>query len=246
MEFRLLRLRRMAPHQRSLFESQPNLPGEPARFDRHRSAHRLRVVGNRHDANGLRHPPACTLSIACLSSRAGCRASLSQRTRQMDRPELGSRSVLILDHHDPSLRRPLPFTSPVSPFRSPPPCSFLCYLIVGNIAKFAGLHQPLLPSDDADAARPVRWRPGCGPHWARNRLEAWTRSPASLHSFTTRVTLQVLAGNYVLCALTKLIESDGAWIWNSQYMPVQYAKIQAQQLLYDPTESVDLGPRGRR
>src|SRR4029450_639911 len=30
---------------------------------------------------------------------------------------------------------------------------------------------------------------------AQNRREAWTRSPAALHSFTIRVTLQVLAGN---------------------------------------------------
>lgn len=78
---------------------------------------------------------------------------------------------------------------------------------------------------------------------AQNRLEAWTRSPAELHSFTTRVTLQVLAGNYVLCALTKLIASKGAWVWNSQYMPVQYAKIQAQQF-YTTLEPVDMGLGG--
>ena len=69
------------------------------------------------------------------------------------------------------------------------------------------------------------------------------RSPTSLHSFTTRVTLQVLAGNYVLCALTKLINSNGAWIWNSQYMPVQYAKIQAQNY-YTTLEHPDLGLGG--
>ena len=54
------------------------------------------------------------------------------------------------------------------------------------------------------------------------------------------MTLQVLAGNYVLCALTKLIQSDGAWIWNSQYMPVQYAKIQAQHY-YTTLQNRDLG-----
>jgi hypothetical protein len=69
------------------------------------------------------------------------------------------------------------------------------------------------------------------------------RSPASLHSFTTRVTLQVLAGNYVLCALTKLINSNGAWIWNSQYMPVQFAKIQAQHY-YTTLQHPDLGVGG--
>jgi hypothetical protein len=79
---------------------------------------------------------------------------------------------------------------------------------------------------------------------ARNRVEVWTRSPASLHSFTTRVTLQILAGNYVLCALTKLIASKGAWIWNSQYMPVQYAKIQAQHY-YTTLQPADLGLEGR-
>jgi hypothetical protein len=54
------------------------------------------------------------------------------------------------------------------------------------------------------------------------------------------MTLQVLAGNYVLSALTKLIKSDGAWIWNSQYMPVQYAKIQAQHY-YTTLQNRDLG-----
>ena len=70
--------------------------------------------------------------------------------------------------------------------------------------------------------------------------ESWARSPASLHSFTTRVTLQILAGNYVLCALTKIVASNGAWIWNSQYMPVQYAKIQAQRY-YTTLEPTDMG-----
>ncbi|HEU4678104.1 MAG TPA: hypothetical protein VFS35_01200, partial [Terrimicrobiaceae bacterium] len=53
----------------------------------------------------------------------------------------------------------------------------------------------------------------------------------------------VLAGNYVLCAITKLINSNGAWIWNSQYMPVQYAKIQAQHY-YTTLERPDLGLGG--
>jgi hypothetical protein len=57
------------------------------------------------------------------------------------------------------------------------------------------------------------------------------------------VTLQVLAGNYVLCALTKLVNSKGAWIWNSQYMPVQYAKIQAQHY-YTTMQPADLGLGG--
>jgi hypothetical protein len=55
--------------------------------------------------------------------------------------------------------------------------------------------------------------------------------------------VEVLAGNYAVCALTKLIESGGAWIWNSQYMPVQFAKIQAQQY-YSTLETADLGQGG--
>lgn len=62
----------------------------------------------------------------------------------------------------------------------------------------------------------------------KRRLATFAFAPAALHSFTTRVTLQIIAANYVLCGLTKLIISKGAWIWNSQYMPLQYEKIKMQ------------------
>ena len=117
-----------------------------------------------------------------------------------------------------------------------------CYLIVGTLQNSLGsishYYQVMTLMLLGQSLAAWLWTAS-----ARNRLEPWTRSPAALHSFTTRVTLQILAGNYVLCALTKLIASKGAWIWNSQYMPVQYAKIQAQQF-YTTLEPVDMGLGG--
>jgi hypothetical protein len=116
---------------------------------------------------------------------------------------------------------------------------FLCYLVTGTLQNSLGsishYYQVMTLMLLGQAIAAWLWT-ALGP----DGLEAWTRSPASLHSFTTRVTLQVLAGNYVLCALTKLIRSDGAWIWNSQYMPVQYAKIQAQHY-YTTLQNPELG-----
>ena len=119
---------------------------------------------------------------------------------------------------------------------------FSCYLVAGTLQNSLGsishYYQVMTLMLLGQSMAAWLWAAS-----AQNRLEAWTRSPAALHSFTTRVTLQVLAGNYVLCALTKLIASKGAWIWNSQYMPVQYAKIQAQQF-YTTLEPVDMGLGG--
>jgi hypothetical protein len=119
---------------------------------------------------------------------------------------------------------------------------FFCYLITGTLHNSLGAisHYYQLVTLVLLGQSLAAWL------WtglAANRLEAWTRSPARLHSFTTRVTLQVLAGNYVLCALTKLIASKGAWVWNSQYMPVQYEKIQAQRY-YTTLEAADPGLGG--
>jgi len=71
----------------------------------------------------------------------------------------------------------------------------------------------------------------------------WVRSPGDLHSFVTRATLQVLAANYVLCGLTKLINSKGAWIANTLNMPVQFTKIEANKF-YNTLEVPDMGIGG--
>ncbi len=119
---------------------------------------------------------------------------------------------------------------------------FLCYLVTGTMQNSLGsishYYQVMTLMLLGQAIASWLWAAS-----AQNRFAAWARSPAALHSFTTRVTLQVLAGNYVLCALTKLINSNGAWIWNSQYMPVQYAKIQAQHY-YTTLQQSDLGLGG--
>jgi hypothetical protein len=119
---------------------------------------------------------------------------------------------------------------------------FLCYLVTGTLQNSLGSisHYCQVMTLMLLGQSMAAWLWAAS---AQNRREAWTRSPTALHSFTTRVTLQVLAGNYVLCALTKLVASNGAWIWNSQYMPVQYAKIQAQQF-YTTLEPVDMGLGG--
>lgn len=119
---------------------------------------------------------------------------------------------------------------------------FLCYLVVGTLQNSLGsishYYQVMTLALLGQSLASWLWAAS-----AQKRSQAWTSSPAALHSFTTRVTLQVLAGNYAVCALTKLIESGGAWIWNSQYMPVQFAKIQAQQY-YSTLETADLGQGG--
>jgi hypothetical protein len=114
---------------------------------------------------------------------------------------------------------------------------FLCYLVTGTLQNSLGsishYYQVMTLMLLGQAVAAWLWAAS-----GRDFLQAWRSSPTALHSFTTRVTLQVLAGNYVLCALTKLIASKGAWIWNSQYMPVQYAKIQAQEY-YTTLEPLD-------
>jgi hypothetical protein len=118
---------------------------------------------------------------------------------------------------------------------------FLCYLFTGTLHNSLGsishYYQVMTLILLGQSVAAWLWA------FTERRPATWMRSPTSLHSFTTRVTLQVLAGNYVLCAITKLINSNGAWIWNSQYMPVQYAKIQAQHY-YTTLEHPDLGLGG--
>ena len=116
---------------------------------------------------------------------------------------------------------------------------FLCYLVTGTLQNSLGSisHYYQVMTLMLLGQSLAAWLYVVA---TRRRSELWTRSPAALHSFTTRVTLQILAGNYVLCALTKIIASHGAWIWNSQYMPVQYAKIQAQRY-YTTLEPADMG-----
>jgi hypothetical protein len=119
---------------------------------------------------------------------------------------------------------------------------FLCYLVAGTLQNSLGsishYYQVMTLMLLGQSLASWLWVAS-----GQGGREVWSRSPASLHSFTARVTLQVLAGNYVLCALTKLINSNGAWIWNSQYMPVQYAKIQAQHY-YTTLQHPDLGLGG--
>jgi hypothetical protein len=119
---------------------------------------------------------------------------------------------------------------------------FLCYLVTGTLHNSVGsishYYQVMTLVLLGQSVAAWLWAIA-----AKDRREAWTRSPAELHSFTTRVTLQVLAGNYVLAALTKLVASKGAWIWNAQYMPVQYVKIQAQRY-YTNLEPADTGLGG--
>jgi len=81
----------------------------------------------------------------------------------------------------------------------------------------------------------------------KNRRTSWkslVMIPSDLHSFAVRVTLQVIAANYVLCGITKLLNSNFKWVWNSRYMPLQYEKIQMQQY-YNRLEHqpMDLGAK---
>lgn len=116
---------------------------------------------------------------------------------------------------------------------------FFCYLVYGTLFNSLGsishYYQmlTLVLLGQALAAWIWAFLPG-------NVREVFGRSPQALHSFTTRVTLQLIAGNYVLCALTKLLKSKGLWIWNSQYMPVEFAKIEAQKF-HNNLVPVDMG-----
>lgn len=66
---------------------------------------------------------------------------------------------------------------------------------------------------------------------------------SDLHSLVIRTTIQVLAANYVLCGISKVIASRGAWTWNNLYMPVEFAKIQANQY-YETLQMPDMGIGG--
>lgn len=68
--------------------------------------------------------------------------------------------------------------------------------------------------------------------------------PSDLHSFVIRVTMQVLAANYVLCGITKLLNSNFQWIWRSRYMPLQIDKIESQHY-YNRLEQPDMGFGGK-
>jgi hypothetical protein len=73
---------------------------------------------------------------------------------------------------------------------------FLCYLVTGTLQNSLGSisHYCQVMTLMLLGQSMAAWLWAAS---AQNRREAWTRSPAALHSFTTRVTLQVLAGNYV-------------------------------------------------
>jgi|GEM_PF-831441 len=102
---------------------------------------------------------------------------------------------------------------------------FVCFLIPctlqNSLGSFSHYYQMMVLLLLAQALASWIWTFAKGP---RTLVQPGT----ALHSFTTRVTLQVLAGNYVLCGLTKLIISEGKWIVNSQYMPLQFEKIKMQ------------------
>lgn len=61
---------------------------------------------------------------------------------------------------------------------------------------------------------PLRERLGVS-NWLQSRLVA--------------IALQIVAANYLLTGITKLLKTNGAWIWQSQYMPVQFEKIGLQK-----------------
>ncbi|TLD71583.1 hypothetical protein FEM03_05415 [Phragmitibacter flavus] len=104
---------------------------------------------------------------------------------------------------------------------------FVCYLIPctlqNSLGSFSHYYQMMTLLLLAQALASWVWVIG-----NPRRLTNFAVGPSLLHSFTTRVTLQVIAANYVLCGLTKLIISEGKWIWNSQYMPLQFEKIKMQ------------------
>jgi hypothetical protein len=60
---------------------------------------------------------------------------------------------------------------------------------------------------------------------ARRSRSAWLgRAPAALHTHATRVTLQIIAANYVLSGITKLLTTHGWWLWQTRFAPVQIEK----------------------
>ena len=114
-----------------------------------------------------------------------------------------------------------------------------CYLIVGTLQNSLGsishYYQVMTLMLLGQSLAAWLWAAT-----ARNRLEPWTRSPAALHSFTTRVTLQILAGNYVLCAHCEQRSLD-------LEQPVYARAIRENSgpaVLYNPGAG-GYGPRGR-
>ena len=73
---------------------------------------------------------------------------------------------------------------------------FLCYLVTGTLQNSLGSisHYYQVMTLMLLGQSLAAWLYVVS---TRRRSELWTRSPAALHSFTTRVTLQILAGNYV-------------------------------------------------
>jgi len=64
---------------------------------------------------------------------------------------------------------------------------------------------------------------------AHRSRTAWLgRAPAALHAHATRVTLQIIAATYVLSGITKLLTTDGGWLWQTRFAPVQMEKTRWQ------------------
>jgi hypothetical protein len=110
------------------------------------------------------------------------------------------------------------------------PLLLVCYLVPATLLNSSGAisHHYQLMTLLLLAQTLAAWAWCLG----RGRAAALWSSPAALHSWTTRVSLQVVAGNYVLSALTKLVATHGTWIWATHLMPVQFEKTR-WQLFHD-------------
>jgi hypothetical protein len=65
---------------------------------------------------------------------------------------------------------------------------------------------------------------------AHRSRTAWLgRAPAALHAHATRVTLQIIAASYVLSGITKLLTTDGEWLLQTRFAPVQLEKTRWQE-----------------
>ena len=83
------------------------------------------------------------------------------------------------------------------------------------------------------------WFPAVLPKiWA-----TWGRSDLTEHQWAAYIAQQIIAGCYVVAGMSKLINSDGRWIWDSPNIAVQLIKTHDQRF-YNHLTSTEMSARG--
>ena len=77
--------------------------------------------------------------------------------------------------------------------------------------------------------------------WAGRRKGRPLEAPLSLASLVLYYSQGVMAGTYVISAITKLINSRGLWVWNTIYLPLELVKSRREQFFthLDPAYAGD-------